>query len=272
MTEYVARFLIGGVAVSLFAVLGDLLRPKSFAGLFGAAPSVALATLGVALVQHDARYAAVQSRAMIWGSVALLVYSIVVCQLLMRSLECSSGHARRADLLAGPRARAALCGGSGRMIVKVSVSSLKDGRWYEYVVRFVLGGAATVMTGVISSRFGASVGGVFLALPAIFCASATLIQKHEERRKREAGLGGERRGQQAAALDAAGAALGSVGMAAFALAFWLLVERQTLIAFGIALGVWIAMSIAAWWVWRHVRLRRARAGGKSCRCTSNGSA
>ena len=50
MTEYVARFLIGGVAVSLFAVLGDLLRPKSFAGLFGAAPSVALATLGVALV------------------------------------------------------------------------------------------------------------------------------------------------------------------------------------------------------------------------------
>lgn len=85
MTEYVARFLIGGISVSLFAVLGDLLRPKSFAGLFGAAPSVALATLGVALVQHDAHYAAVQSRAMIWGSVALLVYSIVVCQLLMRS-------------------------------------------------------------------------------------------------------------------------------------------------------------------------------------------
>jgi hypothetical protein len=54
MTEYVARFLIGGVAVSLFAVLGDLLRPKSFAGLFGAAPSVALATLGVALGLHFA--------------------------------------------------------------------------------------------------------------------------------------------------------------------------------------------------------------------------
>jgi len=158
------------------------------------------------------------------------------------------------------------------MIVKVSFSSLKDGRWYEYIIRFVLGGAATVVTGVISSRFGASVGGVFLALPAIFCASATLIQKHEERRKREAGLGGERRGQQAAALDAAGAALGSLGMAAFALAFWLLVERQTLMAFAIALGAWIAMSIAAWWVWRHSRLPRARAGGKSRRSTSNGFA
>jgi hypothetical protein len=82
--DYIARFLIGGVAVSAFALLGDILRPKSFAGLFGAAPSVALATLGIALVQHDAGYAATQGRAMMWGAIALLVYSIVVCQLLMR--------------------------------------------------------------------------------------------------------------------------------------------------------------------------------------------
>lgn len=84
MTEYLARFVIGGLAVSAFAMLGDMLRPKSFAGLFGAAPSVALATLGIALWQHGAGYAAEQSRAMIWGAVALFVYSIVVCQLLMR--------------------------------------------------------------------------------------------------------------------------------------------------------------------------------------------
>jgi Protein of unknown function (DUF3147) len=145
------------------------------------------------------------------------------------------------------------------MIVKVSFASLKDGRWYEYIVRFVLGGTATVATGAISSRFGAAVGGLFLALPAIFCASATLIQKHETRRKREAGLHGERRGQQAAALDAAGAALGSIGMTAFALAFWLLVERQTPIAFAAALAAWIAVSIAAWWMWRHLHLRRTGA-------------
>jgi Protein of unknown function (DUF3147) len=136
------------------------------------------------------------------------------------------------------------------MIVKVSFSSLRDGHWYEYIVRFVLGGTATVATGVISSRFGASVGGLFLALPAIFCASATLIQTHEAKRKRKAGLDGKRRGQQAAALDAAGAALGSIGMMAFALAFWLLVERQILTAFAAALGAWIAVSIAAWWIWQ----------------------
>jgi hypothetical protein len=60
--------------------------------------------------------------------------------------------------------------------IRFSPSSLKEGRWYEYVVRFALGGAATVFTGLVSSRYGAAVGGLFLALPAIFCASATLIE------------------------------------------------------------------------------------------------
>jgi hypothetical protein len=46
--DYALRSLIGGLVVSLFAVIGDVLRPKSFAGLFGAAPSIALATLGLA--------------------------------------------------------------------------------------------------------------------------------------------------------------------------------------------------------------------------------
>ena len=82
--EYAVRFLIGGVAVSAFALLGDILRPKSLAGLFGAAPSVALATLGISLIQHGSSYAATQGRAMVWGAIALLVYSILVCQLLMR--------------------------------------------------------------------------------------------------------------------------------------------------------------------------------------------
>jgi Protein of unknown function (DUF3147) len=46
--DYLVRFVAGGVVVSLFAIVGDVLRPKSFAGLFGAAPSVALATLTLA--------------------------------------------------------------------------------------------------------------------------------------------------------------------------------------------------------------------------------
>jgi hypothetical protein len=85
MTEYIVRFLVGGAVVSAFAMLGDVLRPKSFAGLFGAAPSIALATLGIALYQHGSGYAALQSRAMMAGSIALALYSVAVCQLLVRA-------------------------------------------------------------------------------------------------------------------------------------------------------------------------------------------
>jgi hypothetical protein len=85
MTEYVVRFLVGGVVVSAFAMLGDVLRPKSFAGLFGAAPSVALATLGIAVYLHGADYAALQGQAMMPGAIALAVYSVVVCHLLVRT-------------------------------------------------------------------------------------------------------------------------------------------------------------------------------------------
>ncbi|WP_375411271.1 hypothetical protein [uncultured Bradyrhizobium sp.] len=84
MSEYVIRFFLGGIVVSAFAVLGDLLRPKSFAGLFGAAPSIALVTLGLALNQHGRAYAAIEAHSMIWGATALLLYSALVGQLLLR--------------------------------------------------------------------------------------------------------------------------------------------------------------------------------------------
>ena len=148
--------------------------------------------------------------------------------------------------------------------IRFSPSSLREGRWYEYLIRFALGGAVTVFTGLISSRYGPSVGGLFLALPAIFCASATLIEKHEIRRKREAGFAGERRGQGAAALDAAGAALGALGMLGFAIVFSLMVESSILIAFIGASLAWLVVSVAAWCVRRKMRsVRKARTAEKN---------
>jgi hypothetical protein len=152
--------------------------------------------------------------------------------------------------------------------LRFSPSSLKESRWYEYLIRFVLGGAATMFTGLISSRYGASVGGLFLALPAIFCASATLIEKHEIRRKRKAGLSGERRGQMAAAVDSAGAALGALGMLVFAAVFWLTVERSVAGAFIAASFAWLMVSIAAWYVRR--KMRSVRRDGRLRQ--ANGSA
>jgi hypothetical protein len=142
--------------------------------------------------------------------------------------------------------------------ISFSPSSLKEGRWYEYLVRFALGGAATIFTGLISSRYGASIGGLFLALPAIFCASATLIEKHEIQRKREADLDGRRRGEEAAALDAAGAALGALGMLAFAIVFSLMVERSIPGAFVSAPLAWLVVSVSAWYGRRKMRSVRRR--------------
>ncbi len=89
-------------------------------------------------------------------------------------------------------------------------------RWYEYATRFVLGGLITVSAGLIAEKWGPSVGGLFLAFPAIFPASATLIEKHEKESKQAKGLSGANRAKNAAAVDAAGASIGSIGLLVFA--------------------------------------------------------
>jgi hypothetical protein len=82
--ELALRFLIGGVIVSLFAVLGELVRPQSFASLFGAAPSVALATLGLAFLKEGGAYAALEGRSMLVGAVAMGAYNALVAWLRRR--------------------------------------------------------------------------------------------------------------------------------------------------------------------------------------------
>jgi Protein of unknown function (DUF3147) len=84
MIALIIRFLIGGIVVSSFALLGEVFRPKSFAGLFAAAPSIALATFGLTIAQHGKLYAADEARSMIFGSIAFLLYASVVSVVLMR--------------------------------------------------------------------------------------------------------------------------------------------------------------------------------------------
>jgi hypothetical protein len=95
MTEYAIRFFVGGLVVSAFAALGDVFRPKTFAGLFGAAPSIALATLVIALLKQGPNYVALQGRSMVIGSIGLCLYSLVVCYLIKNDLS-----AKNAALLA----------------------------------------------------------------------------------------------------------------------------------------------------------------------------
>jgi hypothetical protein len=75
LIQLLLRFMIGGLVVSAFAVLGTIFQPKSFAGLFGAAPSVALATLALTIKSEGMRYAAVEARSMLAGAAAFFVYA-----------------------------------------------------------------------------------------------------------------------------------------------------------------------------------------------------
>src|SRR5437762_13087558 len=91
------------------------------------------------------------------------------------------------------------------MLIQVDPSTLGQTKWHEYAVRFLFGGLITAIAGIIAKKFGPGVGGLFLAFPAIFPASATLIEKHEKQKKEREGLQGTERAREAVSVDAAGA-------------------------------------------------------------------
>ena len=142
------------------------------------------------------------------------------------------------------------------MVVGLKFSAVKDSRWSELILRFVLGGLATVVAGVAGNVWGLVVGGLFLAVPAIFFASATMIEKHERERKEEKGMKGQKRGKDAAALDAAGAGLGAVGLAAFGAVVWLLAPDSAAGSLAFATAVWFAVSALLWRARSHARMIR----------------
>ncbi|GEM_PF-296963 len=136
-------------------------------------------------------------------------------------------------------------------MVRIDASPLKQTRWRECALRFALGGAITVAAGLIAKSFGPAAGGLFLAFPAIFPASATLVAKHEQEKKAQRGLHGRERGLDAASLDAAGAALGSIGLAAFAaINLALLREGRVAAAFALSIAGWLAGAAGAWLLWK----------------------
>jgi hypothetical protein len=146
------------------------------------------------------------------------------------------------------------------MQIRFDASALRETKWHQYATRFILGGLITGAAGLIATKFGPVVGGLFLAFPAIFPASATLVENHEKEKKEKLGMAGAVRGRKAASLDAAGTAIGSVGLAVFALLVWRFLPTHH--AWGLLLlgtTAWLAVSLLLWQIRKHAsRFRRKR--------------
>jgi hypothetical protein len=139
------------------------------------------------------------------------------------------------------------------MLVKVDASRLRETRWHEFAVRFFLGGLITAFAGIMGHKYGASVGGLFLAFPAIFPASATLIDKHEKTKKERAGLNGHGRARQLVSVDAAGTAIGSIGLCVFALVIHELIRHHsTWLVIAAATLAWAGLSVLLWYLRKRV--------------------
>jgi uncharacterized membrane protein (GlpM family) len=81
----VIKGVAGGTLVLVFALISQSLSPKRFAGLFGAAPAVALVGLTIALVDkgaHDGHEAAV---GMLAGSAGMIAYALAAVAVLRRT-------------------------------------------------------------------------------------------------------------------------------------------------------------------------------------------
>jgi len=65
------RGLAGGTLVTVFAIIGEAVKPKAFSGLFSAAPSVALASLAVTLLFEDVNRARLDTVGMVVGGIGM---------------------------------------------------------------------------------------------------------------------------------------------------------------------------------------------------------
>lgn len=130
---------------------------------------------------------------------------------------------------------------------RFSLSELAKTSIAQYILRFAIGGLVSLVAGLLTKLAGPSVGGLFLAFPALLPASLTLI--------------GQRDGHQGAYEDARGACLGSVAFIIFAAVVWGTALRiPGFLVLTAALAAWFVVGLCLWW-WRFARPARS-AGAK----------
>jgi uncharacterized membrane protein (GlpM family) len=78
------KAVVGGLAVVAFSLLGQAGHPKRFAGLFSAAPSVALASLAMTLMARGPDATVPYAQGMLIGSAGMIAYCVVSLLLIDR--------------------------------------------------------------------------------------------------------------------------------------------------------------------------------------------
>src|SRR2546429_5461168 len=84
ISSLLLKAVFGGLAVVAFSLVGHAGHPKRFAGLFSAAPSVAVASLAITAVVKGADGAVPYARGMLIGSAGMLAYGVVSLYLIQR--------------------------------------------------------------------------------------------------------------------------------------------------------------------------------------------
>ncbi len=137
--------------------------------------------------------------------------------------------------------------------ISIKPSALRQTSWREYAVRFVFGGLVTAAAGLIANQFGPVVGGLFLAFPAIFPASVTLVEKHEDQKNKQDGVDGEAQSRDISGVVAAGTSMGALGLLAFGLVVWQLGPRMApWLVLLLAMVVWLVVAVLVWLIRRRI--------------------
>lgn len=84
------RALAGGALVVAFALISEIVKPKAFAGLFAAAPSVATASLAITVIAEGASKARQASTGMAAGAVGMAACCALAAAVIPR-LEALRG-------------------------------------------------------------------------------------------------------------------------------------------------------------------------------------
>ena len=139
------------------------------------------------------------------------------------------------------------------MLIGINIAKLREGTPTEYLTRFLFGGIVTVVATLIAGRYGPIIGGLFLAFPGIFAPGLSMTETHAIERKAKAGANGILFARAEASVEAAGASIGALGLAAFGLVLWKALPTHNLtLVLPWAGAAWLLISVLLWWLRKRI--------------------